>query len=490
MAASLSTAGPGRTFRASASCSSPWPGAETEGAAVPPRSPCGASLAPRQAAAVAASTRSSGRTGTRASRFFTLVMTGAPQISYKESRRAGSASAGQRRARTRRRMSPGKTTLVVQAVAQAARRRRSWLALARRRGLTTAEAEDALQRALLRAVAGASSVRDVRRAPAWVARIVRNEFVEALRAARPVLEPVESVAAPSSEDPPCHCVLAQLTRLPEGSRSLLQWTAVEGTSLGEVAERLGVSPNAAGVRVWRARAELRRRMAEHCGTTTARSCTECGCAERGCCAEPAAGALGTGGCGVRSPWRAGPRERTGPPRPTSTPKVARATGRSGSEARTDHSPRRSCRVEGRTAPPEWSFAPRRTPHRPSMVALHAEAKSSPPLGRTSLHRDGRPPTGGSSLASPRRSISHGRIGLHVAAWVRLPPVGRTAPRPEGRPPTGGQGFASPQRSVSDRWVELPFAATVGLPAVDQASHRRERPVPALPTERFHARAPP
>lgn len=99
MAASLSTAGPGRTFRASASCSSPWPGAETEGAAVPPRSPCGASLAPRQAAAVAASTRSSGRTGNRASRFFTLVMTGAPQISYKESRRAGSASAGQRRAR-------------------------------------------------------------------------------------------------------------------------------------------------------------------------------------------------------------------------------------------------------------------------------------------------------------------------------------------------------------------------------------------------------
>jgi RNA polymerase sigma-70 factor (ECF subfamily) len=40
------------------------------------------------------------------------------------------------------------------------------------------------------------------------------------------------------------------------------------------------------VRLHRARRALKERLAAHCGTTSARSCADCGCEERGCCARP------------------------------------------------------------------------------------------------------------------------------------------------------------------------------------------------------------
>lgn len=162
--------------------------------------------------------------------------------------------------------------------------RARWLDAARRRGLTSTEADDALQRALLRAIERTELLREPERAAAWLSRILRNELNEALRRrdCGPSLDP-DALAAPSIEEDPCHCVLAQLQGLPQPQRSVLQWIAVDGATLGEVARRLGVSANAAGVRYFRARAALRQRLEAHCGTTTARSCVECGCAERGCC---------------------------------------------------------------------------------------------------------------------------------------------------------------------------------------------------------------
>jgi RNA polymerase sigma-70 factor (ECF subfamily) len=54
----------------------------------------------------------------------------------------------------------------------------------------------------------------------------------------------------------------------------------------EVARELGLNANNAMVRLHRARNALRERLASHCGTTTARSCSDCGCEERGCCPHP------------------------------------------------------------------------------------------------------------------------------------------------------------------------------------------------------------
>lgn len=40
------------------------------------------------------------------------------------------------------------------------------------------------------------------------------------------------------------------------------------------------------VRLHRARTALKVRLKAHCGTTSARSCADCGCEERGCCPLP------------------------------------------------------------------------------------------------------------------------------------------------------------------------------------------------------------
>ena len=66
---------------------------------------------------------------------------------------------------------------------------------------------------------------------------------------------------------------------------ILRRVVLDGAPLPGVAAELGLTTNNASVRLHRARAALRKRMAEHCGTLRARSCTECGCAERGCCVD-------------------------------------------------------------------------------------------------------------------------------------------------------------------------------------------------------------
>lgn len=186
--------------------------------------------------------------------------------------------------------SPKARAVATAALAMAGRRDR-WLGVARRRGLSPSEADDAIQRALLRAVERSDHLRETERADAWIARIVQNELTEVLRARRTNtlnaagLDP-DGLASPLADEPPCHCVLAQLTCLPDPQRTLLQWIAIDGATLGEVADRLGVSANAAGVRYFRARAALRERLEAHCGTSTARSCVDCGCAQRGCCPPP------------------------------------------------------------------------------------------------------------------------------------------------------------------------------------------------------------
>jgi RNA polymerase sigma-70 factor (ECF subfamily) len=57
-------------------------------------------------------------------------------------------------------------------------------------------------------------------------------------------------------------------------------------AVGHVAAELSITPNNAMVRLHRARTALKARLKEHCGTDNARSCTDCGCEERGCCPAP------------------------------------------------------------------------------------------------------------------------------------------------------------------------------------------------------------
>ena len=168
----------------------------------------------------------------------------------------------------------------------AAQQRQRWLRLVRRSVRTRSDAEDILQTAMERALEHCAEVRDPARAEAWIARIVRNTLIDELRKRVPETLTVSDVAMPAEDEPSCWCVLAQAERLKPEYAEILKLAAAGDRSTAEIAHLLGLTPNNATVRLHRAKKALRQQMLTHCGTSRARSCTECGCEERGCCEQP------------------------------------------------------------------------------------------------------------------------------------------------------------------------------------------------------------
>lgn len=183
-------------------------------------------------------------------------------------------------------MAPDKPTRAAHAVREAlATQRGRLLESVRRRVKAGVDAEEVLQCALERALARSDQVRDPARAAAWVGRVVRNVLLDELRKKRDVMLPVDELELASVEEDAvdCWCVLVQAEQLKPEYARILKRVVVDGIAVTDVAAELGVTPGNAMVRLHRARKALRDRLKEHCGTTSARSCSECGCHERGCC---------------------------------------------------------------------------------------------------------------------------------------------------------------------------------------------------------------
>lgn len=164
------------------------------------------------------------------------------------------------------------------------------LALVRKKGQGRVDPEEVLHTALGRAIERADQIRDPSRAGAWLGRIVQNVLLDELRKRRvPTLSVDALELAPIEDDDAidCWCVLVQAERLKPEYADLLRRVVVDGAAVTEVAAELGITANNAMVRLHRARKALRERLAAHCGTTTARSCSDCGCEARGCCPPPA-----------------------------------------------------------------------------------------------------------------------------------------------------------------------------------------------------------
>lgn len=140
-----------------------------------------------------------------------------------------------------------------------------------------------LQDALLRALERWNQLRDVRSAGAWLRSIVVHAALDLGRTKTPKLEPFDEEHWGTDEAPPdsCECVVACLDELPRGTSELLHRVTLEEEPLAHVASDLGVTSNAAGVRLFRAREALRRRVMACCGATDLRSYASCPCVERG-----------------------------------------------------------------------------------------------------------------------------------------------------------------------------------------------------------------
>jgi DNA-directed RNA polymerase specialized sigma24 family protein len=187
-------------------------------------------------------------------------------------------------------MAPGTDhTLAARAVRDTlGSQRDTLLAMIRRRGGPSVDAEEVLQNALERALQRGHQLKDPARAAAWLGRVVSNVLLDELRRRHHPVQPVDELELAALEEGTvdCWCVLVQAEQLRPEYASILRRVVIDGVPVTQVAGEFGLTVNNAMVRLHRARTALRERLKAHCGTTSARSCSECGCEERGCCPRP------------------------------------------------------------------------------------------------------------------------------------------------------------------------------------------------------------
>jgi RNA polymerase sigma factor (sigma-70 family) len=171
--------------------------------------------------------------------------------------------------------------------------RPAMIAFVRKRAGHIVDPEDVLQQAAVRALAKSEQLREPQHARAWVYRIVRNVLADELRAiGLPVVEQNDEMVANLPEEEghehagqTCRCALNLAKTLKPEYAAILERVVLEEEPVTAIAEELGVTPNNAMVRLHRARNALRSLLEKHCNTTSTRSCLDCGCEERGCCAS-------------------------------------------------------------------------------------------------------------------------------------------------------------------------------------------------------------
>ncbi len=149
-------------------------------------------------------------------------------------------------------------------------------------------AEDILQSAFVRASQRTSQLRDEESVVAWFYRMLRNAVIDHWRAQGRSAAKLDALAhefataeAPSADtrDAVCRCVGELLDTLKPEYAEALRQVELEGVAVKDYAQAIGITPNNAGVRVFRAREALRRQVARSCGTCATHGCVDCCCHE-------------------------------------------------------------------------------------------------------------------------------------------------------------------------------------------------------------------
>lgn len=160
--------------------------------------------------------------------------------------------------------------------------RARYLRFVRARVVSQADAEDVLQRALLRAVSRASTQEDERRAEAWFFQIVRRAIVDhhrtrARERARESDTDVDAEAAPEPRAESCRCGDELMRELAPSHAEMLRRVDADGEPAEDVAQSLDITVGNAYVRLHRARRSLRAQVARRCGVHTFREALACPC---------------------------------------------------------------------------------------------------------------------------------------------------------------------------------------------------------------------
>lgn len=148
------------------------------------------------------------------------------------------------------------------------------------------DAEEILQAAFVKAAEKRDSIRDTERVVAWFYRLLRNAIIDHYRrkhTEQKAMEKLSQLAADENTPDPelerivCACINDLIPTLKPEYVELLRQVDMEGISVSDAAEALGISVNNAHVRLHRARTALHERLVQTCGTCSTHGCLNCTC---------------------------------------------------------------------------------------------------------------------------------------------------------------------------------------------------------------------
>jgi len=145
------------------------------------------------------------------------------------------------------------------------------------------DAEEVLQAAFVKAVEKSDQIQDPESVTAWFYRLLRNSIADFYRrssAGRRALDTLAELSAADKEQlrqTVCQCVIELIPTLKPEYADLLQRVDLQGEGVPAAAAALGIQANNAGVRLHRARAALKTRLEQSCGTCATHGCLDCTC---------------------------------------------------------------------------------------------------------------------------------------------------------------------------------------------------------------------
>ena len=163
---------------------------------------------------------------------------------------------------------------------------RAFLRFLERKVGDRALAEDILQDAFAKVVARPEQAPPDEAVVPWFYRTLRNAAIDQFRRRGAADRAVEAFAReletheappPDLEQEICACITRLAESLKPEYADALQAIDVNGTPVKTYAEQKGLSASNAGVRVFRAREALKKRLVQSCGTCAEHGCVDCSC---------------------------------------------------------------------------------------------------------------------------------------------------------------------------------------------------------------------
>jgi RNA polymerase sigma-70 factor (ECF subfamily) len=164
---------------------------------------------------------------------------------------------------------------------------RNFLAFLERRLGDRELAEDILQAAFVRGLERIEQVRESESVVAWFYRMLRNAVIDHRRRRGSASRRLDALGReldahadqplPDDRAVVCECLAALTASLPPDHAQAIRRVDLDGIAVKEFAAEAGITANAAGVRLFRARQKLRSAVARSCGTCAVHGCLDCTC---------------------------------------------------------------------------------------------------------------------------------------------------------------------------------------------------------------------